>query len=263
MSYNQKSLQFRVNMLKHKPQTLAKTLDFIGRHSPAEFGLFWDPDGTMPWKEFYWALQEDSTLRFVRESTIRELTLVGVELPFVLDANLLRLRPEAGWHDYPVATEVPGRLYFGLKPKHLALAKEEGLRAARRRFLPLCEEKELAVRIAKRTEPSPIVVEILAEEALRSGLRFFPAGPHLYLVESVAAQFINFPTLRRETAEKLTPPVKKSKPAPPPGFAGSFIVEAHHLGIGGSSKAAPKGSNRGTKGGWKRSGRTERHKRDV
>ncbi|MGC9194615.1 MAG: RNA 2'-phosphotransferase [Syntrophobacteraceae bacterium] len=250
-------------MLKDKPGTLAKTLDFIGRHSPAEFGLFWDPDATMPWKEFYWALQEDSSLRFVRESTIRELTLVGVELPFILDANLLRLRPEVGWHGYPVATEVPRRLYFGLKPRQLASAMEQGIRAARRSYVALCQDRELAVRIAKRTEQSPIVVEILAEEALRSGLRFFFAGLQLYLVESVATKFINFPTLRREKAEKLAAPVKKSKPAPPPCPAGSFIVEAHHLVLGGSSKAGSKGSNRESKGGWKRSGRTERHKRDV
>ncbi len=250
-------------MLKHKPATLAKTLDFIGRHSPAEFGLFWDPDGTMPWKEFYWALHEDSSLRFVREATIRELTLVGVELPFILDANLLRLRPEVGWGGYPAATKVPRRLYFGLRPKQLAAAREHGLKATRRPFVALCEDRELAVRIAKRTEQSPLVVEILAEEALRSGVRLFCAGPQLYLVESVAAKFINFPTLRRETAEKLAAVVKKSKPAPPPCPAGSFIVEAHHLGIGASSKAGSKGSDRGTKGGWKRSGRTERHKRDV
>src|SRR5208337_4911171 len=100
-------------MLKHQPKTLAKILDYIARRSPGEHGLFWDPDGGMPWKEFYWVLQEDPSLRFVRESTIRELALLGIELPFALDGKLLRLRPEVACPRYPSASEVPERLYFG------------------------------------------------------------------------------------------------------------------------------------------------------
>lgn len=254
----------RANMLKHQPGTLAKTLDFIGRHSPGEYGLFWDPDGTMPWKEFYWALQEDSSLRFVREATIRELTLLGVELPFLLDGSLLRLRPEAGPAVYLPAPDVPKRLYFGLRPKHLASARENGLRPTRRRFVPLCEEKELALRIAKRTEQSPLLIEILAEEAGRSGLSVLAAGPHLYLVESVPAKFIIFPKIRQDLAEKLAQPALKPKSSPsPPVAPGSFIVQPHHLGIPGAVKPGAKGSNKEAKGGWKRTGRKERHKRDV
>ena len=122
-------------MLKHQPKTLAKTLDYIIWRSPGEYGLFWDPDGTMPWKDFYWALQEDLSLRFVRQSTIRELTLLGIELPFALDGNLLRLRPEFALPVYPPASDVPERLYFGLKPKNLAHTQKFGLISTRRRFV--------------------------------------------------------------------------------------------------------------------------------
>ncbi|MDR3569026.1 MAG: hypothetical protein P4L43_13440 [Syntrophobacteraceae bacterium] len=246
-------------MLKHRHGTLAKTLGFIASHAPGEYGLFWDPDSTMPWKEFYWALQEDGALRFVRESTIRELALLGLELPFLLEGGLLRLRPEAGPAVYLPAPLVPKRLYFGLKPKHLASAQEFGLRPTRRRFLPLCDEKEFALRIAKRTDTSPILIEILAEEATRSRLSILAAGPHLFLVESIPAKFIVFPAIRQELAEKISHPARKSKPSPPSfASAGSFIVQPHHLGIPGA-----KASNREAKTGWKKTGRKERHKRDV
>ncbi len=249
-------------MLKHQPGTLAKTLDFIGRHSPGEHGLFWDPDGTMPWKDFYWALQEDTSLRFVREATIRELTLLGLELPFLLEGNVLRLRPEAGPPVYSPAPELPRRLYFGLKPKQLASARENGLSPTRRRFVPLCDDRELALRIAKRTEQSPILIEIPGEEIQRSSLTVYAAGPHLYLVESVPAKFLLFPKIRQDLAEKLAAPVSKPKPAPPVA-PGSFIVQPHHLGIPGAAKPAGKAADRGGGGGWKRKGRKERHKRDV
>ena len=252
-------------MLKHQPRTLAKTLDYIARRSPGEYGLFWDPEGAMPWKEFYWALQEDVSLRFVRQSTIQELTLLGIELSFALDGNLLRLRPEFALPAYPPASDVPMRLYFGLKPKNMAYAQKIGLKNARRSFVPVCSERELALRIARRDEKAPIPVEILAREAYESGLSFFTAGLHLYLVESIPAEFILFPKVRQDLAERLTQtPARKPEAQPcPPAVPGSFIVQTHHLGALGAGKPMKRAAKKDAKAGWKKEGRKERHKRDM
>ncbi|MGA2935746.1 MAG: hypothetical protein ABSF52_01425 [Syntrophobacteraceae bacterium] len=251
-------------MLKHQPGTLAKTLDYISRHSPGEYGLFWDPQGTMPWKEFYWALQEDVSLRFVRQSTIQELTLLGSELPFVLDGSLLRLRPEFALPPYPRASDVPTRLFFGLKPKNMAYTQKIGLKSPRRRFVTVCSERELALRIARREEKAPILIEILAREACESGLSFLTAGLHLYLVESVPAEFILFPKVRQDLAERLAAPDRKPKAQPSPVMvSGSFIVQAHHLEAPGAGKLIKKAAKKDAKGGWKKEGRKERHKRDL
>jgi len=251
-------------MLKHQHKTLAKTLGGIITHSPGEYGLFWDPDGTMPWKEFYWALQEDFSLRFVRQSTIQELTLLGIELPFVLDGNLLRLRPEFALPPYPPASDVPKRLYFGLKPKNMVYTQKIGLRSSRRRFVPVYGERELALRIARRDEKTPIPIEILAREACQSGLSFLAAGLHLYLAESIPAEFILFPQVRQDLAERLAAPARKPEvqPSPPP-TPGSFIVQTHHLQPPGAGQLTKKGAKKDPKGGWKKEGRKERHKRDM
>ncbi len=252
-------------MLKHQHKTLAKTLDYITRRSPGEHGLFWDPDGTMPWKEVYWALQEDLCLRFVRESTIRELSLLGMELPFALDGNLLRLRPEFDMPVYPPVSDVPKRLYFGLKPKNLVHTQNNGLRTTRRRFVALCAERELALRIARRNEQAPILIEILAREACESGLSLLVAGPHLYLIESVPVEFILFPKVRQDVADRLAAPARKPEPGPSPfSTPGSFIVQPHHLEASlGAGKSSAKGVKRDLKEGWKKEGRKERHKRDI
>jgi putative RNA 2'-phosphotransferase len=217
-------------MLKHQHKTLAKTLGYIVTHSPGEYGLFWDPDVTMPWKEFYWALQEDLSLRFVRQPTIQELALLGIDLPFVLDGSLIRLRPEFARPAYLPAPDVPKRLYFGLKPKNLVYTQKSGLRSSRRRFVAVCGERELALRIARREEKTPIPIEILAREACESGLSFLSAGLHLYLVESIPAEFIVFPQMRQDLVERLAAPARKPQvqPSPPP-TPGSFIVQARHL----------------------------------
>ncbi|MGO9414409.1 MAG: hypothetical protein ACLPUX_08530 [Syntrophobacteraceae bacterium] len=251
-------------MLKHQHKTLAKTLDYITWRSPGEYGLFWDPEGTMPWKDFYWALQEDVSMRFVRQSTIRELTLLGIELPFALDGNLLRLRPEFALPPYPPASDLPTRLYFGLKPKNLAHTQQIGLTSHRRRFMAVCGERELALQIARRDEKTPITIEILAREACQSGLSFLAAGPQLYLVESIPARFIVFPMVRQDFMQRLAAPARKPAVQPSPNTApGSFIVQTRHFESPGALKPTKKGAKKAPKGGWKKEGRKERHKRDM
>ncbi|MGC9965425.1 MAG: hypothetical protein ABSE08_08465 [Syntrophobacteraceae bacterium] len=248
-------------MLKHQPKTLARTLEYIAIRSPGEYGLFWDPDGAMPWKEFYWALQEDPSLRFVRESTVRELGLLGMELPFVLDGSRLRLVPETIKPEYPAASEVPERLYLGLRPKNMVYIQKNGLHSAGKRLLALCSERELALRIAKRREQAPILIEILAREASGSGLSFFVAGPHLYLAESVPVEFIVFPKIRRDLLERPAERVPKREEKPSPAVApGSFTVQPHHLQ---ASQPSGKGMKKDARSGWKKDSRKERHKRDL
>ena len=248
-------------MLKHQPKTLAKTLDYIARRSPGEYGLFWDPDGTMPWKELYWVLQEDPSLRFVREATIRELGLLGIELPFVLDESRLRLVAAATGSGYPQASEVPERLYFGLRPKNMVYTQKNGLRSAARPYVPLCGDRELALRIAKRREEAPILVEILAREASGNGVSFLVAGPHLYLAESVPVAFIVFPRVRHDFAEKLAERIPKPVQTPSPAAApGSFTVQPHHVQ---TPQSAGKGSRKDAGAGWKKDSRKDRRKREL
>jgi putative RNA 2'-phosphotransferase len=250
-------------MLKHQHKTLAKTLDYIIRRSPGEYGLFWDPDHTMPWKEFYHALQQDHSLRFVRESTIRELMLLGIELPFVFDGGLLRLRPEFA-QDYPLASDVPKRLYYAIKPQKLVYTQDNGLKSAGRRFVALCSERSSALQFAARTATDPILLEILAKEAFEAGVVFYAGGQGLYLVESAPAQFIIFPKIRRSLVGSLSPPAgkpkKKLSPATP---AGSFVVMSHHLQSSGIGEPFGKQMKSDSKEGRKKDRRKERHKREI
>jgi putative RNA 2'-phosphotransferase len=254
-------------MLKHQPKTLAKILDYIARRSPGEHGLFWDPDGAMPWKELYWVLQEDPSLRFVRETSIRELTLLGIELPFALDGNLIRLSPGVAVPRYPLASNVPERLYFGLRPKNLLPAQRTGLKSAGRRYIGLSSERELATRIAGRREKSPVLIEIRAREASGDGVCFLVAGQDLYLAESVPVEFILFPKIRQDLAERLAGHGGSSKPAAAkpssPVAPGSFIVQPHHFEAQYGGKAAGKNVKNAAPKGWKKERRKDRHKRDM
>ena len=119
----------------------------------------------------------------------------------------------------------------------------------------------MAMRIAKRREPDPVLVEILGRKALDSGVSFREAGEKLYLVESVALEFLILPPLREDqppAGQKKQKPVEKSGPASP----GSFIVQVEHLQPAAGRKANKKGAKK-DKAGWKTEARKERRKRDV
>lgn len=249
-------------MLKHQPKTLARTLAYIGLYSPGEFGLYWDSDGSMPWKEFYWALQQDDSLRFVRESNLRELALLGVDLPFTLDGNRLRLCSSTAGPVYPSIDKIPERLYYAVKSNKLVYIQKFGLRAISRAYIPVCAEREMALRITKRRESDPVLIEILAKKALDAGVCFFDAGAKLFLVDAVAPEFLILPKIREEQAAGSAE--KKPKPAPKavPGSPGSFVVQVQHVqGVAGQKPNIDKGKKR--KGGWKTDARKERNKRNI
>jgi putative RNA 2'-phosphotransferase len=256
---------------QYNPKTLAKTLSYIGYHAPAEYGLFWDSDGTMPWKELYWALQEDPSLRFVREGIIRELVYLGLELPFVIEGSLLRLQAGLDLPCYPLVDNVPERLYFACRRKQYVILSEHGIVASHRPYVPVSANKELSVRLAQRRDPEPVLVEIRAAKARSEGQPILWAGAELYLVQAIPVSYLVFPLMRAErhassTARKKVAP----KPSRPnlPASAGSFFVDAHHVhphspatdGVGVDNGVKQKGRK---KTDWKRESKKERHKRTL
>ena len=254
---------------QYHPKTLAKILTTILCHAPAEFGLFWDADGSMPWKEVYWALQEDASLRFVREGTIRELAGLGMDLPFVLDGTRLRLLP--GWHQppYPLAEDLPDRLYYACRRKQYATLSEHGLTPSSRPLVPLSATGELALRLGRRRDPAPVLPQVLAAESLGEGHRSSGAGGDL---SRAAPPPPRLPPPPRGRADQRAPPPprKRVEPSPAgldqPPTPGSFFIDVHHLdgqtpAKPGTGKAIrPQGKK---KQDWKRDGRKERHKRSL
>lgn len=254
---------------QYHPKTLAKTLAYIACHAPAEFGLFWDPDGTMPWKELYWVLQEDPSLRFVRESILRELTGLGVTLPFVLEGSRIRLSTGAEKPSYPVAENVPERLYLACRRKQYGYLREHGITPSGRPLVPLAATQELALRLGRRRDPEPLLVKVLAAKAQAEGELFYQAGPALFLVASLPTRLLVFPLLRADQQVALSSRKKaeaKASPAGHPTTAGSFLVDAQVFE--GGSAAKDGGNKAGRHNGkkkrdWKQDAKKERHKRSL
>ena len=257
----------------YNPKTIAKTLSYILCHSPGEHGLFWDADGSMPWKELYWVLQEDPSLRFIRESHIREIEYLGIEFPIHLDGKRCRLKEGFVLPPYAEAENLPRRLFYGCSRRRFSQVKEDGLRPTSRTMLPLLADREMALRIARRRDPDGIVIEVQTDQAALEGTRFLAAGGPLFLVQEISPACLIMPLVREEDSTKSgerrkDKPIRKAS-GPGVGTPGSFFVTEAHFQEGsavsqGRGDPAAKPGQRGKRGpDWKRESRKERGKRDV
>ncbi len=259
---------------KIPPKTLAKTLAAIGCHMPDAFGLFWDEDGTMPWKEFLRALHEDPGLRFVRDAHLQEIDFLGIEMPFRLEDRVLRLKDSEPVPQYRPAVP-PRRLYFAIRRKQYRHAAANGLLASGRPFMPLAVDKDLALRIARRRDPDPVAVDILAAEAHESGIVFLKSGEQLFLAAHLPVRFLVFPKmslefLEPEPAKRRAPKEKRAQRAlAEEALAGSFFVTSDRLAQCSGQDETPvsgpsrKSKKRSRSGGWKQEARELRRKREL
>ena len=254
---------------RYMPKTLAKIISYIIYESPAESGLFWRPDGTMPWKELYRSMQEDPSLRFVREAHVKEITLLGLDLPATLEGGILRLKPGYPAPSYPVADQPPERLYYCCRRKSLPVVRLHGLAASGRPFIPLAAEKELALRIGRRRDPEPILIEVEARKASLAGISFLKAGPELYLTQAVPVENLICPLVREGETLQTAAKRKKEKTSTKPtttATPGSFFMSSDQLrDSSGEKTGVVKGKRKGKAAAddWKRQSRKERQKRSV
>lgn len=107
---------------------------------------------------------------------------------------------------------------------------------------------ELALRIAQRRDPKPVIVQVFPRKAGLADLVVRKAGEHLFLVEEVGIEYILFPLLREDELLELTAAKKKEKvSAAPrtPTLAGSYTLGPDDLGIDSAREGStPRGKAR-------------------
>jgi len=85
----------------------------------------------------------------------------------------------------------------------------------------MTKDKDLALRLARRLDQKPIILEIKAGAATENGIPFFLFGDSIYLTDKVPIQFISGPPLPKELPSKKET-VEKEREI----ISGSFILQA-------------------------------------
>jgi len=214
----------------HQIQTesLSRFLVYVLGHRPDEFGLVPDEEGFVAYKELLQAVHEEEAWRYVRRSHINEILLGEGRTLFQSETERIRSidrRWELDLH-HP-ASCLPKILFAPIRQKAHPVVMEKGLKGYGDRVLILSPSSDMALRIGRRRDQKPVVLEILAETAGEKRVLFYSFGD-LFLSPEIPARFIAGPPVPKEVLERVkekgASPEKApmARPVPTPG---TFILD--------------------------------------
>jgi len=204
---------------------LGRFLIYILAHRPDEFGLVPDSTGFVPLKELLQAIHEEPGWGYVREGHLREVLMGKDGALFVREEDRLRA-VEKRWHlELQAPSEnTPKILFVAVRRKAHVHVMQKGLFSGRP--LVLSPERDMALRIGRRRDHKPVLLEITTGPAQRQGVCFHAFGD-LYLAMEIPPECLSGPPLPEEIREPQPP--KKEKPLPHPSVlsGGTFVLDIH------------------------------------
>ncbi len=237
-----------------KVHTLSRLLHYILGMRPDEFGLVPDHKGFIPIKELLKVIHEEPHMAYVRESHVREVILHDRGELFDIVERKIRSKkrifiPLEGQEALP---KPPKLLFASVKRKTYPAVLTHGLLPGPGNRVVMTTDRDLAIRIAHRQDQRPVIFEIKAQAASKSGTAFFPFGDSLYVADHVPAQFIKGPPLPKDLPEQQQPVKAKKEPTP-----GSFL-----LGLDKDFNRTRRGGAKKKKG-WKEEARRDRKRKHA
>ena len=198
---------------RFKVDNLSRFMIYILGHKPYEFGLVPDREGFVPFKELLWTLHEEEGWRYVRQGNINEVLLGKDRTLFETDDKGIRAS-DRRWHldtETP-APSLPKILFIAVRRRAHPVVLEKGLLVNSNMYHPLTPDREMALRIGRRRDRNPVLLEVKAHRAQRSGILFYPFGP-LFLAGEIPAGYISGPPVPKEVPKaSVAKPDKKAEP---------------------------------------------------
>ncbi len=186
---------------QRSPQRLAKFLSYILERRPDEFGLILDPDGYVKIKDLIKAVCEEDGLRYVRMAAIDEILVTVPNPPIEINGSHIRAKNREGLPKQTIAENPPKLLYTCVRRKAHAFVLEKGILPQGYPKVILSSDRELAERIGKRTDPSPLLLTVQVQKSMNERVLFYQAGEKLYLAEAIPAGCFTAPPLSKQKAE--------------------------------------------------------------
>lgn len=182
--------------MRDRHTQLSRALSHMLRHRPDLYGITLDKAGWAPVESVIAALARHKPhWRDLSPDEIDAMMAAAEKQRFeVKDA---RIRARYGHSVDGRISHRPARppvlLYHGTTREALASIRKNGLRPMRRQFVHLSPDTETAMKVARRRTADPVIIEIDAESAHRSGVLFHNAGDRTWLVEMVDPIYLTIP----------------------------------------------------------------------
>jgi len=204
-------------------EQLAKFISYMLGRNPAEFGLVPDSDGFVKIKDFLKAVSEEDGLKYVRRSNINEILITLPNPPVEIRGNHIRAKHRHAMPTNIPAQNLPKLLYTCVRRKAYPSVLENGIRPMGFSHVILSSEPEMAKRIGRRRDPSPVRLVVRTKISLDKSITFYEAGETLYLAESIQPGCFTGPPLPKQKE----PAIKRDAVDEPTleRMPGSFMLE--------------------------------------
>jgi putative RNA 2'-phosphotransferase len=200
-------------------------------------------------------MHEEAGWGYVRQGHINEI-LLGAERS-LFEPRDKRIRAvDRRWRlnlDQPAET-IPRILFTPVRRRAHLHAIQKGLRSIQARHIVLSAEREMAIRLGKRRDQRPIILEVPAAMASESGLAFYGFGD-LYLAREIPPRYIAGPPPSKENLKTVEAEAgKRPEPREEP-LAGGFVLNPER-DPDASRRARGKKER-----GWKEASRRQRRQK--
>ena len=177
---------------------LSKFISYVLGKRPDEFGLIPDRDGFVKVKEFLKAVGEEEGWGYVRRSNIDEIIFTMPDPPVEIKGNLIRAKTRENLPKHRVPKNLPKLLYTCVRKKAYPFVKEKGIFSKDFPQVVLSSCRELAEKIGRRTDQSPVLLTVIVEKSLDKGVVFYQAGDSIYFAESIPEDCFTGPRLPKQ-----------------------------------------------------------------
>ncbi|MEA3435229.1 MAG: hypothetical protein U9R43_02115 [Thermodesulfobacteriota bacterium] len=208
---------------RKSPKQLAKFITYMLGRKPDEFGLVPDINGFVKIKELLKAICEEEGLRYVRRFHINEILITLPDPPIEISDNLVRAKSREHLPERIPASDPPKLLYTCIRRKAHPFVMDKGIFPIGRGSVILSSEKELAEKMGKRIDQTPVLLTVQTQKSGNNGVIFFQAGDLLFIADTIPVGCFTGPPLPKEMPEhKKEAAFKKEKPKSLPG---TFLMD--------------------------------------
>lgn len=200
---------------------LASLILYILERRPDEFGLIPDNEGYVKIKSLLWAVNEEEGFKYVRLYHIDDIfaSLPGFQIeikdPLIRAKNIDNLPKQV------MAVNPPKLLYTCVRKKAHVFVLEKGIHPVGNERVVLSATKEMAERIGKRFDPSPVLLTVHLQKALDAGVIFYSSG-ELYCSDLIPPACFTGPPPPKQKEEPKQ--AEKQFESTPKRMPGSYIL---------------------------------------
>lgn len=163
-------------MIKSKVK-ISKLLSFILRHHPQRYDIVLDKYGFGHFTKVFEVVQR--RFPFLEKNDLVQIIEDDPKMRFELDGVKIRARYghsiDVEPSNKPTA-DLPDHLYHGTAQKSVESILKDGLLPGRRKFVHLSLNLADAIRVGKRKDSTPAVLEVDVKGAQNGGINFWMEG---------------------------------------------------------------------------------------